>query len=532
MKLLLCDDDISTIDVIQSQLKYKEMGISRMLRAYNGEAAKEIIIREKPEIILCDIGMPKCDGIEVLKFIHANGINTEFAFLTCYESFEYAKTAMRYGAVNYVTKPFDMDELASAIREMANAARERMSGGDRKTDPVLYNNLINNMLRQIRDGHYGKNRDRLDRVLRKNQFGYSVDSVFRLIYITADTTIAINGGWEQELLTEGFQRLAEEMLAENIGTAYTIADVGERFTNLTCFVPAEKYTENVLLSRCRKFTELCQTTLSLNPVCLVSDEVELHDSYKIAPILNKRITRLRYQAGRTFLFQKSENAAIDSYRFLDHDQVLRYIRQGLKTDFVDCIAKALNKIANIRDDNGNVLIRLHQELLQIFYGYLNDNGISTQVLLDQEFISELDTLAEWSLSDFMQYAREMFDYVVSIMRNSDDSEDVIRNAKQYIAEHFREDIDRNDVASVIYITPNYLSKKFRDETGMNLREYINHLRIEEAKRLLISTNMTISEISSEIGYDNSSYFSTVFRKICGVSPVQWREATKTEDVVH
>ena len=100
MKLLLCDDDISTIDVIQSQLDCRDMGISKMLRAYNGDVAKEIIMAEKPELIICDIGMPKSSGIDVLKFVHDNNIETEFSFLTCYESFEYAQTAMRYGAVN------------------------------------------------------------------------------------------------------------------------------------------------------------------------------------------------------------------------------------------------------------------------------------------------------------------------------------------------------------------------------------------------------------------------------------------------
>lgn len=73
-----------------------------------------------------------------------------------------------------------------------------------------------------------------------------------------------------------------------------------------------------------------------------------------------------------------------------------------------------------------------------------------------------------------------------------------------------------------FITPNYLSKRFRIEIGMSLREYINQLRIEEAKRLLLSTNLSVSDIAVEVGYDNISYFSTVFRKLCGVSPVDWR----------
>ena len=65
MKLLICDDDITTVDVIQNQLDCSELGITRILRAYNGQTAKEIIARERPELILCDIGMPKCNGLEV-----------------------------------------------------------------------------------------------------------------------------------------------------------------------------------------------------------------------------------------------------------------------------------------------------------------------------------------------------------------------------------------------------------------------------------------------------------------------------------
>ncbi len=528
MKLLLCDDDISTIDVIQSQLNCQEMGISKMLRAYNGEAAKEIIMREKPEIILCDIGMPRCNGIDVLKFIHDSGIRTEFAFLTCYESFEYAQAAMRYGAVNYMTKPIDMDELNSVINKMVKSSEKRNSISH-TDDVVLHNTITNDMLRQIRNGYYGVNRDRLDRVLKKGRFDFTVDSSWRLVYITADTSLAISSGWGHELLTEGFQRLAEEMIVDHVGAAFTVADIGENFTNLTCFVPAAKASENELISRCKKFAELCLTALTLNPVCLIGDEVMLYKTFKVAPLLHKRITRLRYQAGRTYLFCEPESILDDNDYFLDQDQILRCIRSGNKADYIESIAKALNMIVHMRDNNVNMILRLHQELLQIFYGCLRDNSISTNVLLDQKIISKLDTLAEWSLSDFMQFARSLFEYVVSILHGVNDGEDVILNAKQYIVEHFRESIDRNDVAAVTYITPNYLSKKFRDETGMNLREYINQLRIDEAKRLLLSTNMTISEVSSEIGYDNSSYFSTVFRKICGVSPVKWREAAEIEE---
>ena len=68
MKLLICDDDISTIDVIQSQLDLSQLGISRIFRAYNGKMAENIIDEQKPDLILCDIDMPICNGIHVLEY--------------------------------------------------------------------------------------------------------------------------------------------------------------------------------------------------------------------------------------------------------------------------------------------------------------------------------------------------------------------------------------------------------------------------------------------------------------------------------
>ena len=60
--------------------------------------------------------------------------------------------------------------------------------------------------------------------------------------------------------------------------------------------------------------------------------------------------------------------------------------------------------------------------------------------------------------------------------------------------------------------------------NMNLREYINQLRIEESKRLLLSTDLSVSEIATQVGYCNISYFSTVFHKLMGVGPFEWRSA--------
>ena len=128
MKLLICDDDISTIDVIESQLDLRQLGIRKLFRAYNGKMAEDIIDKEDPDLILCDIDMPICNGIHVLEHVHEKKKDIEFSFLTCYEEFEYARKAIQYGATSYLTKPFDLEEVRACIQKMvANVRKKHLS---------------------------------------------------------------------------------------------------------------------------------------------------------------------------------------------------------------------------------------------------------------------------------------------------------------------------------------------------------------------------------------------------------------------
>ena len=153
---------------------------------------------------------------------------------------------------------------------------------------------------------------------------------------------------------------------------------------------------------------------------------------------------------------------------------------------------------------------------------------SNQIFMNPEVMAA-DEKATSSRKNLEEYANLLFSIQQSKLQEAIDSEDIIVRARKFIEENFRENIDRNDVAAVTFVTPNYLSKIFKNKMNMNLREYINQLRIEEAKRLLISTSMSISEIASNVGYYNISYFSTVFHKLVGVSPFDWRNNGESED---
>ena len=530
MILLLCDDDISTIDVIQNQLDWKELGITRVLRAYNGVTAKEIIQREKPNIILCDIGMPQCNGIEVLKYVYENKIPTEFAFMTCYESFEYARDAVCYGATNYLTKPLDLDELYEVLHGMVLSAQARQSrekqcdGGKRPTGV-----LINNFLRSLRDGLYGTDMKKIQEILDRRQLGIQADSKWRIVCVSADTTKAYQNGWDPALMRYSYKYLAQEAIANRLDFNYLVADAGERFDVLSIFLPAEQFTELDLLQRCQRLCHASNVHMSILPVCLISDPFPLYETAVVEGEMRKKIRKLRLAEGKTYLFRETSESADVVESFLDEEIILNVIKQRNKQDYMDAAGAAADKVTANKRNAEKMIAVLHHDLLQTFYSCLRDNNIQAHVLFRTEAMRDLNTYAERSVFDLMIFASHLFEHTVEALQTVDAASDVIGNVKSYIKEHFRENIDRNDMAAVAYITPNYLSKRFRSETGMSLREYINQLRIDEAKRLLLSTNMTISAVACEVGFENISYFSTVFRKLCDMSPVDWRNQKVARD---
>lgn len=100
---------------------------------------------------------------------------------------------------------------------------------------------------------------------------------------------------------------------------------------------------------------------------------------------------------------------------------------------------------------------------------------------------------------------------------------LVERVRFYIIEHISEEISRNDLASFVGLSPEYLSTYFKKETGTTLSEHIKAERVEFAKRLLRHSNLSISAISGNVGYDSLSYFSQVFRRSVGFTPREYRQ---------
>ncbi|MBP1993412.1 response regulator transcription factor [Paenibacillus eucommiae] len=98
----------------------------------------------------------------------------------------------------------------------------------------------------------------------------------------------------------------------------------------------------------------------------------------------------------------------------------------------------------------------------------------------------------------------------------------ITKAKRYVTEHFDQKITLEEVAKLLYITPAYFSVYFKKETGQNFVDFITYVRVEKAKELLRRSEYKVKEIAVKIGYDDYTYFCKIFRKLEGVTPLEFR----------
>lgn len=102
--------------------------------------------------------------------------------------------------------------------------------------------------------------------------------------------------------------------------------------------------------------------------------------------------------------------------------------------------------------------------------------------------------------------------------------DVIYRAVDYVKRNYMKKITLEEVASYVYLSPSYFSKIFKEEMGKNFNSYLNHIRIEMSKRLLLDDSVVLVDVSNIVGYEDQSYFSKVFKKLTGVSPGKFRES--------
>ena len=113
-------------------------------------------------------------------------------------------------------------------------------------------------------------------------------------------------------------------------------------------------------------------------------------------------------------------------------------------------------------------------------------------------------------------------YISAELIHDDKGNTYIRNALKYISDNFTQKLTLSDVAQVVGLSPNHFSSLFHKTVGISFREYLYKFRVEESKRLLLSTDYSLSDIAVAMGFADQSHYCKVFKKVIGLSPRKYR----------
>ncbi|MCL2034757.1 MAG: response regulator [Oscillospiraceae bacterium] len=169
-------------------------------------------------------------------------------------------------------------------------------------------------------------------------------------------------------------------------------------------------------------------------------------------------------------------------------------------------------------------------LIGMIYGLPDNYDISTLDKDIQYLIKEQMGIAVLvSIGPTVQSASEINHSYQQALSTLDEKRykgkrNIVQIALRYMEEHYSADISLSDVADIAFVTPNYLSRIFKEEMNMNFIDYLNLLRLEKAKQLLLHTNLKTYEIAEKVGYKDYKYFSAMLKKLTGFSPREYRRS--------
>lgn len=127
VRMVVIDDEYYIRTGIRDAIDWQSIDVEIVGEAEDGEQGLELILAEKPDLVITDIRMPFMDGLELIEKINENGINCGIIVLSGFDEFEYAQTALRNGCLDYLLKPIDKDSLRATVQKACHTIRNRRS---------------------------------------------------------------------------------------------------------------------------------------------------------------------------------------------------------------------------------------------------------------------------------------------------------------------------------------------------------------------------------------------------------------------
>ena len=525
MKLLIVDDEIVTTEVLKEKLDRKYLGLEDIYTAYSVSMAEEILKRENIELILCDVEMPQANGLELLNWVRDNQGEVEFLFLTSHEKFEYIFGAMQKGASNYLLKPIDIPQITRALynviqkirkRNQLNEVQEYWNYGKRKIMRTFFRNLLQGEI---------SGKTEIQQELIKLGLEHVMKEKYILIFFAFRKEQILTQGKEERLN----QFIIDNVLSEALTEEFEMANLIHREENEQYYVIVISDKEKEEIKKQIRIVVPILEQYYVNPVRVIyiSEKKELE---KLAETRNEIMDYARehiFENGEVLLFSELKEKGEKPRKILDQKFFLQCLEKGERVKLLEYLQKNITGIQK----SDSSLLRLEyfrMELLQIVGVYLHKYDMDMEFILADQAYQKLWKKSLVSIFAMIQWSVYYINKVFDERADREKGKSIVDIMVDYIHNHYEENINRNMLAELIRLSPEYVGKMFKKEMGMGISEYLNNFRIQKAQNLLSTTNYKVIDIALMVGYDNMPYFTSLFKKTVGMSPVEYKKMLKTK----
>lgn len=226
-------------------------------------------------------------------------------------------------------------------------------------------------------------------------------------------------------------------------------------------------------------------------------------------------------------FYKEKQNVTYYYPFVQEKYILNILNAGTKERIREVIAELIQYVKDINGIEYDNVIHIFNQLIGNTIKYLLEEQCSISMIFGNNYNIYTELSTKETMDDVKVWLIGIYSEIVDYLaRKRDQTKNSFEYALEYIHKNYRQEIDLNKMAEYACVSYSYLRKIFRNETGENIINYINSLRINESKRLLRSTSMTIKEISVSLGYNNILSYVRFFKKYEGVTPGEYRTSSK------
>lgn len=522
INLLIVDDDVATVEVIRDSVNWKKLDIDNVYTSIDASGAKKILLEKNIDIIVSDIEMPQETGLDLLKWVRNKKIECEFLFLTCHENFSYASNAINYDAAAYLTKPFDIDIMEFNLQKIVMKLKQ-MSELKKASE---YGMLMDknskfiklNFWKEILEGEF--TRSQIEREIASRHLDIDPNKKYCLLCSKLSHCEEDIERYEKgifEFIVEDFHYELLTGKFENDGVVkYHIGDT------LWFVTVCEEEEAEKLKEKCEKLIKICREYFKATVTCCISGKYDItelsNEKQRLIKLLDYNVKDL----GKAFFESDIEVTSKTETQILDLAKLSSIIEKKDRLSLLCYLKHVFAELSASNKLNQYHLYLIKQEVMQAVYSELMERGIHAAKLFCDDISINMTEHAANSTVDLVRWVNflleKTFDYEEEVAKEAT----IIDKINRYIRAHYNENIGRNEIAGEVFLTPEYLSKLYKKKTGVSLKDYINEYRIEKAKELLKSGSKNVSEIAQSVGFDNYSYFSTVFKKVTGKSPKDYK----------